>query len=298
VFKLAAFTDELARDPDRYADLEDACKTCNEFGLEGAELRNVWSKMAQDFTMEEAREAKKVLDDHGIAVCSIGSWFGKCALEDPKEVADHMDLLRRAADVGLEMGCNLVRGFAFWDHDQVEEKPWGQMLKAYEPVPAILEDKGVFLGLENEAACYVGTAVHLRKFLDMLECPRIKAVWDAANHVQDPQGREIPSFPDGYDMVKNDLIHVHMKDAAPDNEGNMPNVFLGMGACRWRDQFQALMDDGYEGYVSLETHVSAEKFPEELRGKYGKYLTREGRPGASRVCLAWVRDTLAELTGK
>jgi len=290
MFKLGAFTDEISRD------LVQACAVLREFGAEGAELRNVWETSAQDFTPEQVREAKQILADDGIAVCSIGSGFGKCDMDDAQQVADHMDLLRRAADVGLELGCGMVRGFAFWDREQVDEKPWDRMLAAYEPVPAILEEKGVVLGLENEASCYVGTAGHTRTFLDMLGCDRIKAIWDPANHVQDPQGRDVASYPDGYGLVKDDLVHVHVKDAAPDGEGGMPNVFLGMGICHWQEQLQAFKDDGYEGYISLETHVNPERFPEELRAKYGQYLSGEGREGASKVCLAWLRDAMASLT--
>jgi len=289
MFRLATFTDEIS------TDLARACAVCNEFSVHGAELRRVWDTTAQDFKPDEVREAARIIADHGMAVCSIGSGFGKCDLDDPKQVSDHMDLLRRAADVGLELGCTLVRGFAFWDRDQVDEKPWDRMLAAYEPVPDILEDKGIILGLENEAACYVGTSVHTRTFLDRLGCERVKAIWDPANHVQDPQGRDVPAYPDGYALIRDDMVHVHVKDAAPGPDGGMPNVFLGMGICRWTEQLQAFKNDGYEGHISLETHVNPDKFPAELEATYGQYLTGEGREGASKVCLAWLRDALAGL---
>ncbi len=287
MFKIAAFTDEIS------VDLARACKVCNEFGVEGAELRKVWETRAEAFTPEEVRQAKTILDDHGIALASLGSGFGKCELDDPKEVADHMDLLKRCADIALELGCGLVRGFAFWGHGQ-REKPWEKMLKAYEPVPGILEEKGIILGLENEAACYVGTSGHTRAFLDMLQCDRVKAIWDPANHVQDPDGDELPVFPDGYKKIKDDMVHVHVKDAIvqPDKR---PNVFLGQGLCQWQNQLQAFKDNGYNGYISLETHVNPDRFPQEMQERYGQYLTGEGREPASKVCLAWIRDAVQAL---
>ncbi len=289
MFALAAFTDEISRD------LVHACRVCNEFGVTGAELRGVWETHVQDFSPAEIRQAKQILDDHGMTVCSLGSGFGKCALEDPRQVAEHIDLLRRLGDIGHELGCSLIRGFAFWDRDQVKEKPWDAMLKAYEPVPAILEETDMILGLENEAACYVGTAAHTRKFLDMLQCPRVKAIWDPANHVQDPQGTPVPTYPDGYNLVKQDMVHVHVKDARPNDQGEVPNVFLGMGICHWKEQLAAFKEDGYEGYISLETHVNPESFPPEMQEQYGQYLSGTGREGASKVCLAWLRDAMAAL---
>ena len=46
----------------------------------------------------------------------------------------------------------------------------------------------------------------------------------------------------------------------PGPDGGMPNVFLGEGICGWTRQLQALKDDGYEGFISLETHVNPERF--------------------------------------
>jgi sugar phosphate isomerase/epimerase len=141
----------------------------------------------------------------------------------------------------------------------------------------------------------VGTAGHTRRFLDLLQCARVKAVWDPANHVQDPDGVSVPSYPDGYRAIQADVVHVHVKDAAPRADGSVPNVFMGTGICRWREQFQALKDDGYSGFCSLETHVNPDQFPADLAARYGHYLTGQGREGASKVCLAWIRDTIEGL---
>lgn len=288
MFKLAAFTDEISQD------LVRACQVLNEFGAEGIEIRGVWDTPSQKLTDAQVADIKAIAADHGLTVCSIGSPFGKCELDEPQQVAEHMDILRRCADIGLELGCAVIRGFAFWGHG-ARVKPWDRMLEAYAPVPGILEEKGVVLGLENEAACYVGTAGHTRTFLDRLRCDRVKAIWDPANHVQDPDSDTQPVFPDGYGAIAKDLVHVHVKDAVVQPDGKRPNVFMGRGVCQWKQQFQAFKDDGYDGYVSLETHVNPENFPEDLRPKYGHYLTGEGREGASKVCLAWIRDTIAAL---
>jgi sugar phosphate isomerase/epimerase len=291
MFKLAVFTDEISRD------LERACDICREYGVEGVELRGVWDAACHELSDAQVREARRIIEDHGLAVCSVASPFGKCDLNDPAQVADHMDILRRASDVGLALGCRLVRGFAFWNREQVPswEKPWDAMRDAYRPVPAILADKGTILGLENEAACYVGAANDTRRFLDMLDCDAVKAVWDPANHVHDLEGRDIAPYPDGYNIIKEDIVHVHMKDAAPGADGSCRNVFLGEGIVDWQGQLEALRNDGYDGFVSLETHVDADRLSPELRARYGAHLTGEGREPASKVSLAWVRDALARL---
>ncbi len=287
MFKLGAFTDEISQD------LDHACSVCDEFGVVGAEIRGVWGIGCHLLTDAQVREVKRIVADHGMVVCSIGSPFGKCDLASSDEVARHMDVLRRCSDVARELGCTLIRGFAFWK--RTEERPWDAMLKAYEPVPDILAEKGTILGLENEAACYVGTARHTRTFLDRLACPYVKAIWEPANHVQDPDSAGTPAFPDGYAVIRDDIVHVHVKDAAPDGSGAVPNVFMGTGIVGWERQFEALKQDGYEGFVSLETHVAPGQFPEALAQRYGWYMQGEGGEGPSRVCLAWIRDSLDAL---
>ncbi len=286
--KLSVITDEISHD------LERACRIAREFGAQGVELRGVWNTNCSQLTNGQVREVKRIIRDQGMVVCSLASPFGKCHLEDSAEVASHMEILRWCCDIALELECPIVRGFAFFDPQKTPEKPWSRMLKAYEPVPAILGEKGLILGLENEASCYVGTAPHTRLFLDKLGSPRIKAVWDPANHVRDKGARDLPCFPEGYELVKKDIVHVHVKDAAPQPGGTAAVVFLGMGICRWPEQLQALKRDGYTGFLSLETHLTPERFPPELEARYGRYFTGEGREPASKVCLAWLRDVLAE----
>ncbi len=290
MFQLAAFTDEISQD------LAHACAVIRSFDGAGVEIRGVWDTPVQELTGPQVAEIRRIVADHGLEVASIASPFGKCTLENPAEVAEHMDILCRCGAIASELGCGLVRGFAFWDHDQAAEKPWEVMCEAYKPVPDILERGDFILGLENEAACFVGTAGHARTFLERMNCGRIKAIWDAANHVQDPQSDGVPTFPDGYGLIRADMVHVHVKDAIVEAGGGRPNVFLGEGLCRWQEQLEAFKNDGYDGYVSLETHVDPGRFPEHLREPYGQYLKGDGREAASAVCLAWLRDAIETMT--
>lgn len=65
--------------------------------------------------------------------------------------------------------------------------------------------------------------------------------------------------------------------------------------CRWEEQLRAFRDDGYEGCISLETHVNPDRFPGHLEARYGRFLRGERRGAASTVCLAWLRDRTGTL---
>ncbi len=287
MFQLGAFTDEISQD------LAHACDVCRDYGVTGAEIRGVWDTPVQGLTQRQVREIKRIVADHGMRVCSVASPFGKCELTEPAEIAKHMDILRRCADIARELDCRVVRGFVFWRRGP--ETPWDAMLDAYKPVPDILEEKDVILGIENEHACYVGTAGHARLFLNRLRCARVQVVWDPANHVHDPEAVHTPPFPEGYALIADDIVHVHVKDAAPGPDGAVRCVFLGAGSVDWVGQFHALQGQGYGGYVSLETHVNRRGLSKKIVSKYKRHLKGEGREAPSRASLAWLRETLDPL---
>ena len=75
-FLFSAFADEAS------ADILEQIAACKANGIEYIELRNVNGKNISNFTVEEAKELKKLLDDNGIKVSSIGSHYGKIEITD------------------------------------------------------------------------------------------------------------------------------------------------------------------------------------------------------------------------
>ena len=79
----------------------------------------------------------------------------------------------------------------------------------------------------------------------------LQLVWDPANALV---AGENP-YPHGYDLLPKDRIaHVHAKDCHM-LEGHKP-VWgpLGTRSVDWKGQIAALLNDGYSGWLSLETH--------------------------------------------
>ena len=75
-------------------------------------------------------------------------------------------------------------------------------------------------------------------------------VWDPANAFV---AGEIP-FPGGYERLpKGRIAHVHTKDC--DMLTGKPTWGpLGTRHILWKEQIAKLLEDGYTGYLSLETH--------------------------------------------
>jgi sugar phosphate isomerase/epimerase len=257
-FPIAAITDEFT------PDLEVAVRAMSEVGMTGAELRMVFGKNIVDLADDELDRAIGIVRDAGLEIISIASPLLKCELPDAAEIdarfqqdkfaakhqfEDQPRLTARAFEIARRTGARIIRVFSYWRTVRPEE--------CFDRVAAALRDladqaatHGVIIGLENEHACNIATGAETGRLLAALEHPHLKIVWDPANALV---SGEIP-FPDGYAMVPaSRIVHVHAKDCLVENHKAIWQE-LGTGVVDWPGQLQALVRDGYRGWISLETH--------------------------------------------
>jgi len=290
MFKLAVFTDEVSQDLQRVIEI------AREFELKGLEIRSLWNKKGpQDLTSEDIKRIKEIVKGSGLTICSIASPFFKCNINSEEEYKVHLKILRDCISLAQQLDCPLIRGFTFWRKGNFEENLEKIISKFEEPIK-ILEKEGITLGIENEAATFIGNGKNLSRFLSKIDSPYIKAVWDPANSIFDPEG-EVP-YPDGYEAIKRWMVHMHLKDARRDSTTGEPKcVPVGKGAIDFRGQLKALKNDNYEGYVSLETHWRPEEelSEEEINLPGGEKFSRLAEK-ASRICLENLQKLMREIT--
>jgi len=288
VFKLSVISDEVSQDFQRVVDV------CREYDVPMVEPRSVWEKAPQDLTNDDVKRMRAILDEAGMGVCCIASPFFKCDLGDPKQYQEHIGLLRRCIEIARMLDCNVIRGFTFWKTGPASSV-WQQILDAYEEPIEILESEDCYIGIENEASTHIATAAEAEALYTDIDSPRIKAIWDPANEVYAEDG-ELP-FPDAFERMKPNLIHVHIKDAVRDESGEAECVPVGEGGyIDFPGQFQALIDMGYEGACSLETHWRpAQKLDEDLLNRPGGAEFSALGEEASRICLDNLKRIIAGL---
>jgi sugar phosphate isomerase/epimerase len=79
--------------------------------------------------------------------------------------------------------------------------------------------------------------------------PALAINWDPGNAFfagEDP-------FPAGYQEARGLVKNVHFKDAFRNADGCL--VYTEIGQIDWAGQIRALSDDGYTGFVAIETHL-------------------------------------------
>lgn len=269
-FKLGVITDEIN------PDLEPALKVAKEWELEYIELNSLWGKNVIDLSKEEVELAKELIDKFGMKVAMIGApTLKSCTLgqvekgkiKDDPQFGEHMSMLKRSIELAHFFKTNLARTFSFRKAGMVGlGNPSSILPKGGEIEPEVLDkiregmriacdiakEGQVTMGLENVRSCYGNSGENARIIIDATARPELKAVWDPGNSCVSSG----TAYPEGYEAVKPHTVHIHVKDAKirDKNAGLTSWEAIGSGEIDYEGQISALIKDGYDGVISLETH--------------------------------------------
>jgi sugar phosphate isomerase/epimerase len=255
---VGAITDEFS------PDIRVAAQAMQDLGLKGAELRVINGRNVMDLSDAELEDALEVVRNAGLRVVSIASPILKCTLPNAPDVdprfqqdvfaskhtfEDQPRLAQRAFEIAKRSGAKIVRVFSYW---RVVDPPavFERVVDALQELADGAAEHDLIIGLENEGACNIATAQETARVLAAIDHDNLKVVWDPANAYL--AGEE--PFPRGYDLLDSRRIaHVHAKDCKV--EGRKPLWGpLGKQDVDWVGQIAALKEDGYHGYINLETH--------------------------------------------
>ena len=225
--EIYAFSDEAS------PFLTEQIKAMQRNHLAGPELRGVDGQSISDLSFEKAREVRRMLDDAGLKVRSLGSPIGKITLAD--DFAAHLDKLKHTIELAHILGAGRIRMFSFYPKEgQTPEDARGQVFDWLGAMLDACEGSGVLLCHENEKGIYGDNAV---RCLDLLTNEkRLLGIFDPANFVQSGQDTL-----EAWEMLKDRIDYLHIKDAffadgrvvpAGCGEGHVPEIvkdFLARG---------------------------------------------------------------------
>lgn len=279
MYKTSVITDEISQD------LKVAAQMACEYGLQGLEIRSVNERNPFQMDKEDVRFVRKIAGDFGLKICAVSSPMYKCDFQDLKARAAHEEAFRRMMDTMHEWNVSLIRTFNFFNqHDGGACLP--EIAGMYQKLADIAEDAGVTMLLESEPsvnACNIASLVH---FLGMVNRSSVQAVYDPGNELADVTAPA--PYPDGYEILRPWICHVHVKDLRRGSE--MTPAPLGEGDVDFHGIFGALKRDGYDGWVSLETHYRITRMSDEdLVRPQGSSFSQGGLE-ASRQYLDRLRD--------
>ena len=256
--RLAAITDEFS------PDLDEALDAMVSGGMTGVELRTINGRNIVDLSDAAVDAVCDSVAARGMTVVSLASPLLKCVLPDAPPLdtrfqqdafasrhtfEDQPRLTDRALEIAERTGARMIRVFSYW-RTVDPAQCFDAIVTALDGLARQAQPRGLLIGLENEHACNVGTAAETARVLKAVSHPALGVIWDPANALV---AGEVP-YPDGYRLLEPArIIHVHAKDC--DVHGHAPTWGpLGEMSVDWVGQLHALRRDGYQGWISLETH--------------------------------------------
>ncbi|MCE7003224.1 sugar phosphate isomerase/epimerase [Kibdelosporangium philippinense] len=248
---LSGFGDEI--DPDPVVQLA----VLEAVGARHLELRGAWDTGVLELDSRQRSDLRKLLDERGLQVSAIASPLGKVSLDLPVEA--ELARLRTAIDVARAFSTRYIRMFSFYQEGRDPADMRDDVLVRLRAMTELAERADIVLLHENEKHIYGDTPARVLDLMETIGSDHLRVAWDSANFVQ--VGSR--PFTDAYANLRPYLEYVQIKDALA-ADGRV--VAAGEGDGEVVQTLTALRDDGYQGFMSLEPHLSAAHAPGDLSG--------------------------------
>ncbi len=261
--KLGVTTDEIDEDA------LTAVKFLREFGLNHAEVRNVWGKYNTSQPLEKIQELRGIFDQHKIKTSILGTGFFKVPLPMDNAALDNQwSLLDIAMERAKILGTDKIRvfGFTYKDGDTPDPKAYPRIYELVTEAARRARKRGFRLALENVGSSYIWSSEQAAGILKAVREDNFGLTWDPNNAGQTGE----KTFPEGYQKLDPArIIHVHLRDYRKNASGKYEWCAVGDGEMDNLGQIRALLKAGYKETFTLETH----------------YRHPDGKAAASRTSL-------------
>ncbi|MCR5457461.1 MAG: sugar phosphate isomerase/epimerase [Clostridiales bacterium] len=237
MFRISCFADEIS------PDINEQVRVMKSLGIKYVEFRSVWDKNAIDLDDNELAKVKKVFDENGISVSSIGSPIGKVDIDSDFE--EHIGKFNRAIELAHLFGTNYIRIFSFYHKDKTLKECREKVMERLKVLLDIAKREGIILCHENEADIYGQQSDECKDILETINDNNFRAVHDSSNYVI---AGEHPF--DALKKIHKYIEYVHIKDSIFGGE----IVPAGKGDGQVREVLEFLRyHDGM--FTTLEPHL-------------------------------------------
>lgn len=241
---ISGFADEIS------SDFNKQLETVTGLGMHYISLRSADGKGIADYTAEEVKETLlPKLERAGVKVSSLGSPIGKVGIRDEEGFAKQLIQLDALCQICKVLDCKYIRMFSFYMPEG--EKPEDYRDEVIEKLKKFIEiarKYQVVLIHENEKDIYGDIGSRCKDLMDTLGEDCFKSAFDFANFVQ--CGEDTKAC---WELLKSSVAYIHIKDAVSTDK---ENVVCGTGEGKIKEILsQAIKEEGYEGFLTLEPHL-------------------------------------------
>lgn len=283
--KYAIITDQIDQK------LRVACKQIKEEGYRYVELHNVFGKSIEECSEAECNVIKEILEEYQLEVVNIASTvFFLCPLFENYQVSlfneefhaikgdvkYHLAMLHNACKIAKKLNCKTIRIFPFRYPDNEDivivgtKQDQKVIVENFKKAVKIAKFYDVTLVVEN---CPYSHCPKGEMTLDLIKAvndEHLKLLWDPANSYR-AEKHKVPkeyigrSLIEEYELIKEEIAHVHLKNYEYDASQKKPFVHKSLldGDIDYIHLIEAMKVD--TNYLSLEPEVDYDKSIQSMR---------------------------------
>ena len=264
--KISLVSDEVS------ADLETAIELGLEWGVHAFELRGIGEQRVPHFSDYQKQRVLELREAYGIQIAAISPGLFKIPFPPKKrkqfslQVIDsnyydqwqtahrlldyHIkELLPASIEYAKQVGTRQIIAFSFDRGGQPPGLPPDEILEIFQMSAKLVAQEGLQLAIEVENNFWADTGERTAAIIRAVGETGFGVNWDPGNAFE---AGDTP-FPNGYQAIRQYVQHVHFKDAVRRPDGSVD--YACEGDIDWAGQIRALVENDYQGFVSVEPHL-------------------------------------------
>ncbi|MCK9266544.1 sugar phosphate isomerase/epimerase [bacterium] len=232
--------------------IKSGIKKAAELKIEGIQPYAVQGELDPKNLSQTGRDdLKNLVASLGLTISALVGDFGSPGFTDPKTIDWRVSRTKEVVDLAVDLGVNIVTTHIGTVPEDTSAPAWQIMSDSLPEVGTYAYNKGVVLATETGPE----TAILLKKLLDSIGNPGLKANYDPANLVMVVGDDPVK----GVFTLADYIVHTHAKDGIklPDENGKRKykEVPLGQGDVDFPAYLNALKEVGYTGFYTIEREV-------------------------------------------
>jgi L-ribulose-5-phosphate 3-epimerase len=243
MLRLGIVSDEIS------LDFQEAIRYAIDWGIQYLELRCLKSGRIPDVSKSEFSFVKKAIAENGLMVSALSPGIFKHHTNEKQLINQQLkEVLPKTCDLAHEIKSKIVIVFGFKRRIDNNVDDLARAAEYLSKAADKGKGEGICIAVENEPGFLCDTGSSTAKMIQMVNSEYLRANWDPCN----AYGANETPFPNGYLALRNFIANVHVKDT---KEGALIKCLpVGEGCLDWKGQLRALIEDKFDGNITIETH--------------------------------------------